>query len=79
LAACRRDEEAQSELAGAFKDSNRLARDELASLQNLKGQTWQALGHPENARAAFEQALALFPFGSNAVIARNALAKLGGS
>ncbi len=77
LASCQRREEAKAGLQDAFTESSSMGKDDLAGLLHLKGVTLQALGDNETARAAFEQALALFPYGSIAMLARRALAKLG--
>lgn len=77
LASCGRREEAKARLAEAFVESNSLSKDDLAALMLIKGEAWKALNDSETARLAFKQALALFPYGSIAMQARKALAKLG--
>lgn len=77
LAACGRREEAETRLQEAFAESDSFGKDELAGLLNSKGSVWQALGDSERSRAAFQQALAVFPYGSIAMFARRELAKLG--
>jgi len=76
LASCERGEEAEARLEDAFAGSDSLAKDDLAGLLHLKGATRLALGDSELARAAFEQALALFPYGTIAIQARREIAKL---
>jgi hypothetical protein len=76
LASCGRREEAETRLENAFTESNSFRKDELAGLLNLKGETWQALGDSSMARAAFRQALSLFPYGGIAMLARRKLATL---
>jgi tetratricopeptide (TPR) repeat protein len=77
LAACGRREEAETRLQEAFAESDSFSKDDLAGLLNSKGSAWQALGDSERSRAAFQQALAVFPYGSIAMFARRELAKLG--
>ncbi len=76
LAACERREEAETRLQEAFAESDSFSKDELAGLLNSKGSALQALGDSERSRAAFQQALAVFPYGSIAMFARKELAKL---
>jgi tetratricopeptide (TPR) repeat protein len=76
LAACGRREEAETRLQEAFAESDSFSKDDLAQLLNSKGSAWQALGDGERSRAAFQQALAVFPYGSIAMFARKELAKL---
>jgi tetratricopeptide (TPR) repeat protein len=76
LAACGRREEADTRLQEAFAESDSFSKDDLAGLLNSKGLALHALGDSQRSRAAFQQALALFPYGSNAVLARRELAKL---
>jgi tetratricopeptide (TPR) repeat protein len=76
LAACGRREEAETRLQEAFAESDCFSKDDLAGLLNSKGSAWQALGDSERSRAAFQRALAVFPYGSIAVFARSELAKL---
>jgi tetratricopeptide (TPR) repeat protein len=77
LAACGRREEAETRLQEAFVESDSFNKDDLAELLNSKGSALQALGDSERSRAAFQQALAVFPYGSISVFARRELAKLG--
>lgn len=76
LAACGRREEAETRLQEAFVESNSFSKDDLAGLLNSKGSALQALGDSERSRAAFQQALAVFPYGSITIFARRELAKL---
>lgn len=63
LAACGRREEAETRLQEAFAESDSFSKDDLAGLLNSKGSALQALGDTERSRAAFQQALAVFPTG----------------
>lgn len=54
-----------------------IGKDSQAAVQNLIGTAWQRVGDGESGRAAFEQALALFPHGGTALDARRKLAELG--
>jgi tetratricopeptide (TPR) repeat protein len=76
LAARGRRGEAESRLQEAFAESDSFSKDDLAGLLNSKGSALQALGDNERSLAAFQQALAIFPYGSIAVFARRELAKL---
>jgi tetratricopeptide (TPR) repeat protein len=77
LAACGRREDAKKTLQDAFAESDSFSKDDLAGLLNSKGWACQALGDNERSRAAFQEALATFPHGSIAVLARRELARLG--
>jgi hypothetical protein len=77
LAACGRREEAETRLQEAFAESDSFSKDELAGLLNSKGSALLALGDCERSRAAFQQALAVFPYGSIVMFARRELAKIG--
>jgi tetratricopeptide (TPR) repeat protein len=77
LAACGRREEAEKRLQEAFAESDSFSKDDLAGLLNSKGSVLQALGDTERSRAAFQQALAVFPYGSRATFSRRELARLG--
>ena len=77
LAACGRREEALAKIDEAFAHSGSFGKDDLASLLNSKGVALEALGDGGGARASFQQSLAVFPYGSVAMSAREGLAKLG--
>jgi tetratricopeptide (TPR) repeat protein len=77
LAASGRQEEAETRLQEAFAESDFFSKDDLAGLLNSKGSALQALGDSERSRAAFQEVLAIFPYGSIAMFARSELAKLG--
>lgn len=77
LASSGRREEAQASLDRDLLDSNSFGKEDLAGLLFLRGQTWKALDDRKAACEAYKQALVLFPFGINAVLARNALVRLG--
>jgi tetratricopeptide (TPR) repeat protein len=77
LACCGDRKDAEAGLDDAFAVSNSLGSDDLAGLLHLKGATWRALGDSEKARAAFQQALEVFPHGGIALQARRELTKLG--
>lgn len=77
LAACGHREEAEIRLQEAFAESESFSKGELAGLLNSKGSALQKLGESERSRAAFQQVLAVFPYGSIAMFARKELAKLG--
>lgn len=76
LAACGRQEEAETRLQEAFAESDSFSKEEIAGLLNSKGSSLQALGDSERSSAAFQQTLAVFPHGSIAMFARRELAKL---
>ena len=77
LAASGRRQEALTRLDGAFSQSDSFAKDDFAQLLNSKGVVFEALGDNGKARASFQQSLAVFPYGSIAMSAREGLAKLG--
>ncbi len=77
LAACGQSEQAESRLQEAFAHSAALNPPDLAGMLQLKGSTWRALGKPELAREAFQQAMAIFPYGSNAMLSQQNLALTG--
>jgi tetratricopeptide (TPR) repeat protein len=77
LAACGQFEQAESGLREAFADSAALNPPDLAGLLQLKGSTWRALGKPELAREAFQHAMAICPYGSNAMFSQQNLALTG--
>ncbi len=68
--------EAESILEEAFSESATFGKDDLAGLIELKGCTCLALGDKQKAREAFQQALALFPYGSIAKFAQKKLSEL---
>jgi tetratricopeptide (TPR) repeat protein len=77
LAASGRREEALTRLDEAFVQSDSFGKDDFAQLLNSKGVAFEALGDNGRARAAFQQSLAVFPYGSIGMSAREGLAKLG--
>jgi tetratricopeptide (TPR) repeat protein len=77
LAACGQSERAEAGLQEAFADVAALSPPDLAGLLQLKGSSWQALGKPEMAQEAFQQAMAVFPYGSNAILSQQNLALTG--
>ena len=76
LAACGRREEAETRLREALAEPDSFSKDELAGLLNSKGSVLRELGDSEGSRAGFEQALAVFPYGSTAIFARRSLTQL---
>jgi tetratricopeptide (TPR) repeat protein len=76
LASCDRRDEATASLDEAFAGSDALDKDDLGGLLNLKGNVLLALGDREEARAAFLQTLAVFPFGNVAMTAQRGLEDL---
>lgn len=77
LAACGQSELAEAGLQEAFADVAALSPSDLAGLLQLKGSAWQALGKLEMAQEAFKQAMAVFPYGSNAMLSQQNLALTG--
>lgn len=71
-----RREDAIAKLQEAFAESAGLNKHDLAGLLHLKGVTWKALGGLEEARAAFQEALTLFPRGAVMLRARKRLMEL---
>jgi hypothetical protein len=68
--------EAEMRLQEVFASSSGIGKCSLAALQLPVGDTWLTLGEPEKARAAFREAVTLFPFGDIAIRARKKLAAL---
>jgi hypothetical protein len=77
LAANGQSERAESALQEPFADSAALSPPDLAGLLQLRGSAWRALGKPELAREAFQQAMAACPYGSNAMLSQQNLALTG--
>ena len=76
LASCGRHEEAEARLREVSDESIGFKARDKAGLWHLAGVTWQVLGDRENARAAFQTALTLHPFGDNALRARKKLSDM---
>jgi tetratricopeptide (TPR) repeat protein len=69
-------DEAEMRLQDALTGASGSGRFSQASLQLPVGDTWRKLGERDKARASYQQAMALFPFGDVAVRARRKLTEL---
>lgn len=76
LASAGRRDEAESRIGEAMALGSRLHDGERAGIEYFAGETWEALGHVENARAAYERAVSLRPSGVTALSSRKGLSRL---